>query len=160
MPQFDFAHVFWPQVAWLAVFFAVLYFGVVRLTLPKLGKVMGEREDKISGDLSAAKVAKDAADEVDARYHADMNASREDARKAIADAKAKAAKASEKSLAKATASAEAELAEAEARIAAAVDAAQGALRDAAAESAQAIVAKLTGGEPTLDAAKASVAAHF
>lgn len=160
MPQFDFAHVFWPQVAWLAVFFAVLYFGVVRLTLPKLGKVMGEREDKISGDLSAAKAAKDAADEVDARYHADMNASREDARKAIADAKAKAAKASEKSLAKATASAEAELAEAEARIAAAVDAAQGALRDAAAESAQAIVAKLTGGEPTLDAAKASVAAHF
>lgn len=160
MPQFDFAHVFWPQVAWLAVFFAVLYFGVVRLTLPKLGKVMGEREDKISGDLSAAKAAKDAADEVDARYHADMNASREDARKAIAEAKAKAAKASEKSLAKATASAEAELAEAEARIAAAVDAAQGALRDAAAESAQAIVAKLTGGEPTLDAAKASVAAHF
>ncbi|HNJ47879.1 MAG TPA: ATPase [Novosphingobium sp.] len=160
MPQFDFAHVFWPQVAWLAVFFAVLYFGVVRLTLPKLGKVMGEREDKISGDLSAAKAAKDAADEVDARYHADMNASREDARKAIADAKAKAAKASEKSLAKATASAEAELAEAEARIAAAVDAAQGALRDAAAESAQAIVAKLTGGEPKLDAAKASVAAHF
>ncbi len=160
MPQFDFAHVFWPQVAWLAVFFAVLYFGVVRLTLPKLGKVMGEREDKISGDLSAAKAAKDAADEVDARYHADMNASREDARKAIAEAKAKAAKASEKSLAKATASAEAELAEAEARIAAAVDAAQGALRDAAAESAQAIVAKLTGGEPKLDAAKASVAAHF
>ncbi len=160
MPQFDFAHVFWPQVAWLAVFFAVLYFGVVRLTLPKLGKVMGEREDKISGDLSAAKAAKDAADEVDARYHADMNASREDARKAIADAKAKAAKASEKSLAKATASAEAELAEAEARIAAAVDAAQGALRDAAAESAQAIVTKLTGGEPKLDAAKASVAAHF
>jgi F-type H+-transporting ATPase subunit b len=160
MPQFDFAHVFWPQVAWLAVFFAVLYFGVVRLTLPKLGKVMGEREDKISGDLSAAKAAKDAADEVDARYHAEMDASREEARKAIAAAKADAAKASEKSLAKAAVASEKQIADAEARIAQAVDKAQEALRDAAAESAQAIVARLTGAEPKLDAAKASVAAHF
>jgi F-type H+-transporting ATPase subunit b len=160
MPQFDFAHVFWPQVAWLAVFFAVLYFGVVRLTLPKLGKVMGEREDKISGDLSAAKAAKDAADEVDARYHAEMDASREEARKAIAAAKADAARASEKSLAKAAVASEKQIADAEARIAQAVGKAQEALRDAAAESAQAIVARLTGAEPKLDAAKASVAAHF
>lgn len=160
MPQFDFAHVFWPQVAWLAVFFAVLYFGVVRLTLPKLGKVMGEREDKISGDLSAAKAAKDAADEVDARYHAEMDASREEARKAIAAAKADSARASEKSLAKAAVASEKQIADAEARIAQAVGKAQEALRDAAAESAQAIVARLTGAEPKLDAAKASVAAHF
>lgn len=160
MPQFDFAHVFWPQVAWLAVFFAVLYFGVVRMTLPKLGKVMTEREDKISGDIAAAKAAKDSADEVDARYHADMNTSREEARKAIAEAKAAAAKASEARLAKAAQAAEAEIAAAEARIAGSVAAAQDALREAAAEGAQAIVAKLTGVEPKLDAVKASVAAQF
>ncbi len=160
MPQFDFANVTWPQLVWLALFFVVLYFGVVRQTLPKLGKVMQQREDTISGDLSAAKAAKEAADEVDARYHADMNASREQARQAMAAAKAEAAKTSDARLAKAANAADAELAKAEARIAKAVEAAQGKLADAAAESAQAIVAKLTGVEPKLDAAKQSVAAQF
>jgi F-type H+-transporting ATPase subunit b len=160
MPQFDFAHVFWPQVAWLAVFFAVLYFGVVRLTLPKLGKVMSEREDKIAGDLAAAKAAKQVADETDARYHAEMAASRDAARAAIGDAKAKAAKTTEARLADAAAAAEARIGEAEARIAKSVKSAEAALRDAAAESAQAIVAKLTGSEPKLDAAKAAVPAQL
>jgi F-type H+-transporting ATPase subunit b len=160
MPQFDLANVFWPQVAWLAVFFVVLYFGVVRLTLPKLGKVMEQREDKIAGDLSAAKAAKETADDVDARYHAEMSASRDEARAAIAAAKADAAKASEARLAEAGAKAESAIGEAEARIAKAVKAAEGKLADAAAESAQAIVAKLTGVEPKLDAAKQSVSAQF
>jgi len=160
MPQFDFAHVFGPQVAWLALCFAVLYFGVVRLTLPKLGKVMAQREDKIAGDLTAAKAAKEKADAVDARYHAEMAASREAARGAIGEAKAKAAKSAEARLAKAAAAAEARIAEAEARIAKSAKSAEGALRDAAAESAQAIVAKLTGIEPKLDAVKASVPAQL
>ena len=43
MPQFEFGTVFIPQLFWLAVFFVVLYFGIVRLTLPRLGKVMDER---------------------------------------------------------------------------------------------------------------------
>jgi F-type H+-transporting ATPase subunit b len=160
MPQFDFANVAWPQLAWLALFFIVLYFGVVRMTLPKLGKVMEQREDKIAGDLSAAQAAKETADQVDARYHAEMDASREQARQAIAAAKADAAKASEARLATAASAADAEIAAAEARIAKASAKAEGALRDAAAESAQAIVAKLTGVEPKLDAAKQSVAAQF
>lgn len=160
MPQFDFATVAWPQLAWLALFFIVLYFGVVRMTLPKLGKVMEQREYKIAGDLSAAQAAKDTADQVDARYHAEMDASREQARQAIAAAKADAAKASEARLATAASAADAEIAGAEARIAEASAKAEGALRDAAAESAQAIVAKLTGVEPALDTAKQSVAAQF
>lgn len=160
MPQFDFANVFAPQLAWLALFFVILYFGVVRLTLPKLGKVMEQREDRIAGDLAAAKAAKDSADDVDARYHADMNAARDAARTAIAEAKAKAAKASDASLAKASAKVDATIAEAEGRIAKAAKAAEGKLTEAAAESAQAIVAKLTGVEPKLDAAKQSVAAQF
>ena len=88
MPQFDFTHVFWPQLAWLAVSFAVLYFGVVRLTLPKLGKVMDDREKSIAGDLATARAAKQTADEIDEAYHAEMNASRDEARAiAIKDAK-------------------------------------------------------------------------
>ncbi|MFN3515705.1 MAG: ATPase [Novosphingobium sp.] len=160
MPQFDFANVFWPQVAWLAVFFVVLYFGVIRITLPKLGKVMEQREGKIAGDLAAAKAAKETADEMDARYRSELNASREAARAAIAAAKTDAAKASEARLAEASAKAEGVVADAEARIAKAVKAAESKLADAAAESAQAIVTKLTGVEPSLDAAKQTVAAQL
>lgn len=160
MPQFDFVNVTWPQLAWLALFFVILYFGVVRMTLPKLGKVMEQREDKIAGDLSAAHAAKETADQVDARYHAEMDASREAARQSISAAKAEAAKVSEARLAAAAAAADAEITAAEARIAKASAKAEGTLRDAAAQSAQAIVAKLTGVEPALDAAKQSVAAQF
>ncbi len=159
MPQFDFTHVFWPQLVWLAISFAVLYFGVVRLTLPRLGKVMDARDDQISGNLAAAKAAKETADEVDTRYHAEMAASRDAARKSIADAKAAAAKSAETRLAAAGQHADAALTAAEVRIAKSVAAAQSALNLAAAEGAQAIVAKLTGTEPKLDVAQAAVAAH-
>ncbi len=158
MPQFDFAHVFWPQLAWLAISFALLYFGVVRLTLPKLGKVMDARDNKIAGDIAEAKAAKANADAIDARYHADMAMSRDEARNAIALAKAAAAKSTEARLAVAAQQAEAEIAAAEARIAEAVTKAEGTLRDAAAESAADIVAKLTGKQPKPDAAQAAVAA--
>ncbi|MBS3931052.1 MAG: ATPase [Sphingomonadales bacterium] len=159
MPQFDFGNVFWPQIFWLAAAFALLYFGVVRLTLPKLGKVMDAREASISGDLEAAKAAKETADAVNEAYQAEMNQSREAARSAIAEAKAKAAKSTETRLAKAGAKSDATLAEAEARIAKAVAKAETEIANAAAVNAQAIVAKLTGVEPKLDAAKSAVAAR-
>ena len=160
MPQFDFTHVFWPQFAWLAVSFAILYFGVVRLTLPRLSKVMDLREGTVSGDLAAARAAKDTADEIDARYHASLEASRVAARAAIVEAKGAATRAGEVRLAAAGARVDARITEAEARIAKAVTGAQASLSEAAAESAQAIVAKLTGTEPSLDAARAGVAAQM
>lgn len=160
MPQFDFGHVFWPQIAWLGVIFMVLYFGVVRLTLPKLGAVMDAREASIRGDLAAAKAAKEGADAVDEAYHAEMGKSRDAARSAIAQAKAAAAKATEARLAEAGVKSDAALAAAEARIAKAVTKAESEIADAAATNAQAIVAKLTGVTPAIDAAKASVAARI
>lgn len=156
MPQFDFANVFTPQLFWLTVLFIVLYFGVVRLTLPKLGAVMTQREDKIAGDLTTARAAKETADTVSSAYQAELATSRDAARAAIAEAKASAAKASEARLAEAGAKAEAELAAAETRIAKAVAKAEAALRDVSAEGAQAIVTRLTGVEPKLDAARAQV----
>ncbi len=156
MPQFDFARVFWPQFVWLAVFFAVLYFVVVRSALPKLGKVMGERDDKIAGDIEAARAAKASADEVDARYHAELEVARENARHVIADAKTAGTKASEARLATAHDAAEAAIAAAEQRIAASVADAGAELRKVAAESAQQIVSRLTGIEASAEAARARV----
>lgn len=156
MPQFDFGHVFWPQLVWLAVFFAILYFVVIRSTLPKLGKVMGERDDKIAGDIEAARAAKAAADEVDERYHRELEAAREKSRHVIAEAKAAGIKASEVRLAAAHAAADEQIAAAERRIAGAVAEAGAQLREVAAQSAQQIVARLTGIETSAEAARTRV----
>lgn len=148
MPQFDFGNVFVPQLFWLAVFFVVLYFGIVRLTLPRLGKVMDERETRIGSDLSAAEVAKGSSDDLTEALRVEMEAARENARQHFTDAQAKAAAARETKIAAASAKADALVAEAEARIAAARDAASASIRDVAVESARDIVARFTGVEPT------------
>ena len=156
MPQFDFENVFIPQLFWLGLFFIILYFGVIKTTLPRLGKVMTERENTIEGDLALARAAKDSADELGESYRAQLAANREAARAAITAAKEDAALEGEKRLKAADSRLDKKVAEAEARIAAAKAESGESLRQVAAESAQAIVAKLTGQEPGIDAAYAKV----
>lgn len=156
MPQFDFANVFIPQLFWLSVFFLVLYFGVVKTTLPRLGKVMDERENKVTGDLEAARQAKEKADALADQVRSELGGKRDAARARIADAKAEAAAASEKRLKAAETRVGKKLVEAEARIDQARRDAGDAIRDIAVESTQSIVAKLTGGEPDRAAAQAEV----
>lgn len=148
MPQFDFATVFVPQFVWLVGFFALLYFGIVKLTLPRLGKVMDTRESKIRADILGAEAAKAESDRMAADYTAGIAAARDDAHAALAAAKAKSAKSVEAKLAKAGDKADAMIAEAEARIADARGAAMGEIEAVAADAAQAIVAKLTRLQPS------------
>jgi F-type H+-transporting ATPase subunit b len=161
MPQFDFTNVFWPQIFWLAVIFIALYFGVVRWTLPKLGKVMETREAKVADDLAAAKLSKDQADSLAVELGATQVEARENARSVVAEAKAKSAAAIAKKLAAADAKTDAALAEAQSRIEAARDKALGDIEAVVAENAQAIVQKLTGSTVAVaeakQAAKAAVA---
>ncbi len=161
MPQFDFAHVFWPQLFWLAIVFAVLFFGVVMPTLPKLGRVMTEREDKVAGDLATAGQAKSDADSLGETNAASLAAARDDARLHLAEAKAKAAKSVEKKLNAASAKLDEKSAIAQADIAKARKSAMTKVEGIAAESASMIVEKLTGKRPTAaaiaKAAKSAVA---
>ena len=60
MPQFD-VKAFPSQIFWLVVCFAVLYFLMAKLVLPRIGKTIESREHKIQADLDAAQKAKDAA---------------------------------------------------------------------------------------------------
>lgn len=150
MPQFDFHNVFWPQLFWLAVFFVVLYFGIVRLTLPRLGRVIDERAAKIDGDLEAARKAKREADEISENVAAEMQRTRETALAQIGEAKTAAVKARETRISAADAEAAQKIDAAQQRIAEARDKAHASLRVVAAESAHAIVVKLTRQEPTAD----------
>lgn len=156
MPQFDFANVFLPQFVWLVFFFALLYFGIVKMTLPRLGKVMDTRDGKIRADILGAEAAKAESDKMAADYAADIAASREDARAALSAAKAKSAKSVEKKLAKAGDKTDAMIADAETRIADARGAAMTEIEAVAADAAQAIVAKLTGLQPAQAEARTAV----
>lgn len=146
MPQFNLDN-FVPQLVWLTIFFAILYFGIVRFTLPKLGRVMAAREDKVAGDLSTAETAKAEADRIEADYAAGVAQAQEKARGALAEARSNAAKAVEARLAAANAEIARKNEVAEAELAQARDKALGTVEGIAAELAADIVERLTGSRP-------------
>ncbi|OQW71413.1 MAG: hypothetical protein B7Y43_08095 [Sphingomonas sp. 28-62-20] len=159
MPQFEFATVFWPQLIWLAIFFAILYFGVVQLTLPKLGKVITAREDQMTGDLASAEKAQAEATQLGLDYDAGVAAAQDAARAQLVAARLSATTAVEGKLAAANAALDEKAATAQAALDAARNKALAEIETVAAEAATAIVEKLTGNRPAdADAVSAARAA--
>ncbi|WP_419825646.1 ATPase [Sphingomonas sp.] len=152
MPQFDFAN-FAPQIAWLAVFFAILYFVIVRATVPKLARVIDEREGKVTGDIAAAEVAKADADRVHHGYETEMAQAHVRAQGAVADAKASATRDAEVRLGAANETLHAKAEQATASLEAARRQAAGEIERIAAEAAADIVAVLVGTRPDADTAR-------
>ncbi|CAN5314490.1 ATP synthase subunit b 2 [soil metagenome] len=146
MPQFHLDN-FVPQLVWLAIFFAILYFGIVRLTLPKLGKTLTAREDRISGDLSTAEQAKGAADALSAAYAAGIDDAHKSARTAIAEAKTRATENVEKAVAAANAVLAQKAAAADVSLIGARSRAMSEIEGVAADAAADIVERLTGRRP-------------
>lgn len=155
MPQFDFANVFWPQLIWLAVIFSVLFFGIVLPTLPKLGRAVDAREEKIQSDIEGAEASKANADAITAENEAAHFSAQEGARAAIASAKDKAAKSVEAKLSAANEKIEAKLNAAQAELAQARLKAMAEIEAIAAESAADIVEKLSGTRPAAAVANAA-----
>jgi F-type H+-transporting ATPase subunit b len=60
MPQFNLTS-FPSQIFWLVVSFAVLYFMMAKMVLPRIGSIIETRERAILSDLEAAQKANDAA---------------------------------------------------------------------------------------------------
>lgn len=132
------------QVFWLAVHFIALYIIAAKLILPRLAKSLGNREQRISGDIEQADRLQKQATEARTSYE-----------KALAEARTSAQAVREQTLAQAAADqakAEQKLAEelaqkavaANEKIAQASAAVRGHIRDVAAEASAEIVAKLTG----------------
>jgi len=101
MPQFDPTY-FAPQIVWLVITFLVLYLLMSKLILPRITGILGQREDRIDGNLQRAEALKEEAAQVLAAYQ-----------KAIADARGQA----QAALAKAAADIAAETASREAEFA-------------------------------------------
>jgi F-type H+-transporting ATPase subunit b len=71
MPQLDIST--WPpQLFWLAICFAALYFVISRLVIPRTGGVIKLRKNTIDGDLAAAVAHKKESEAALAAYEASL----------------------------------------------------------------------------------------
>jgi F-type H+-transporting ATPase subunit b len=155
-PPFD-PSTFGPQLIWLALSFAVLYFAMSRLALPRIGGILTDRKARIDGDLAAADSARQKTDAAIAAYEEALAAARqksqaiaEETRAGIqADIDAK-RKAVETDLS-------AKVAAAETSIQATKTEALGHVGEIATDAVQALVTQLTG-SATADEARKAVAA--
>jgi F-type H+-transporting ATPase subunit b len=148
MPQLDFANpLTTSQVVWGCVIFALLYWLLSRLALPRVAAVLHERAASIAADLQSAQAAKSKADsavleltEATAKARAESQAAINAALDAAKqEAAARAAVLNERL--------EKQLQDAEAQIAAARGAALRALREVATDTAATVITRLTGSAP-------------
>jgi len=143
LPQFDVSQ--WPgQMVWILIIFAVLYLLFSRVFVPAVGGTIDAREDKISGDIGDARRARDAANTELAAAAGELDAARARAQRVAAEAQAEAKAAAARRQAQEEAKLAEIMAAAEARIAAARAEAMGHVREIAVDTAQAMIARLTG----------------
>jgi len=155
-PPFD-ASTFGGQLLWLAITFGALYVIMSRVALPQIGSIVETRRARIDGDLKEAERLRQETEKAAADYEAALAEARKNAH-VIAEETRTSIKADiDGRRADVEAGLSKRVAEAEARIGAEKDAALVNVGAIAAETAQALVAKLSG-NVTAAEAKAAVAA--
>lgn len=154
MPQLSqIPEIYASQLFWLAIVFALIYFGIGKAMVPKIERTVEDRNARIAGDLAAAEAARDAAHASDAAYESGLEAARTTALATLSQAKDKATAKAEVEVKKGDAASEAKIAEAAQRIAASKTQALGEIEAETVDAVQEIVAKLSG----VTADRASVA---
>ncbi len=151
MPQFELVN-FAPQFVWLVVAFAILYFGIVKLTLPKLGRTVDARDRQIKDDIAEAERAKAEADRMADAYEAGVATAQDEARARVEAARVKSTDALEQRLSESNAEIAQRSAAAEASLDQARAQAMSHIENVAADAAADIVEKLTGTRPGPEAA--------
>ena len=132
------------QLVSLLVAFVALYLIVSRIALPRVGSVLDARQNAIEGDLAKAQELKDASDAALKAYESELAAARARAQAISAETRERlnaAAEAERKTLEQRLA---VKLAEAEKTIASTRETAMRNVRGIAADTAAAIVQRLTG----------------
>ena len=143
MPQFD-SSTFASQIFWLVITFGALYFALTRGALPKIAGVLEARQSKIDDDLERATQLEQDAKEILAAYDESLQKARDEAqdvaRQAAEEMAAEAARQHDELAARLDADVKA----AEGRIAEALKAALGNIRQVATEAARAAARRLIG----------------
>ncbi len=155
-PPFD-SSTFPSQLLWLAITFALMYYLMAKIALPRIGGILEDRRDRIASDLDMAERLKQESEEAEHAYD-----------KALANARAKAFTIAETAREEAKAASDAQrsgaetalneqLAAAEARIAEIKEKALSDVGAIASEATEAIVSALIGTAVGNDEADAAVA---
>jgi len=145
MPQFDFANpLLRAQVVWGAIIFVALYVAASRVGLPAVASVLEARAANIGGDLEQARLARDRADRAVAELNEARRVAFGEAQAALAAAAQRAKEAADAKSAEVNARLDCQLAESRAQIEAAHATAMASLSGVAADTADALVARLTG----------------
>lgn len=159
MPQIaQLAATYSSQLFWLLLTFGFVFFVVGLGMVPKIQSTVDARDAKIADDLAAAKAAFARGDEVEEQYRTRENEARHAAQAIVAEAKGKGARETEKQLAKADAEIADKIGQAEEAIRAASAKALTEIEAVSAEAAIDMVAKISGGAPSPDAAAKAVKA--
>jgi F-type H+-transporting ATPase subunit b len=156
MPQF-WIEDYVPQLFWLAVSFAVFYWLMAKVALPRVADVLAERRDRIAGDLDRAEGFRVEAEKTIAAYEAALAEARAAAQAILAEAAARNTAAAERRAAEVGERLAGEAGEAAGRIDAAKTEALVEVRGLAADLAATAVTRLIGQEVTAADAKAAVA---
>ncbi|MBN8528072.1 MAG: hypothetical protein J0M36_02410 [Caulobacterales bacterium] len=146
LPQFEFQHWF-GQIVYLIFLFALLYLLIAKVFTPRIRKVLDERAATISGAVETARqVQAEAAGQAEAAKR-EVEDARASARATAAAAKARVTEDANARAAAEEATVSARIAEAEAAIAKTRDAAMSNVSTIAADTAAAMVERLTGKAP-------------
>jgi F-type H+-transporting ATPase subunit b len=157
MPQLEqLALAYASQLFWLGLVLAIIYFGVGHYMLPKIESTMDARSAKIAGDLAAAQSAQGEAEGMEEAWRKQMADAHSSAQAVIAKAKEKAGSNTASKIAKADEKINAQAETAYAGIEAAQKSAVAEVSKVAADSAQALVAKVAGLKVTSAAALKAV----
>lgn len=155
LPQFEFQHWF-GQIVYLIILFALLYWLMARVFVPRLRGVIDQRAATISDAVSAARqVQAEAAGQAE-QAKAEVEAARASSRSMAAAAKARVTEQAAARAAEEEAVVNARIAEAETAIGKTRDAAMTNVSSIASDTAAAIVERLTGKAPTAAEAAAAV----
>ncbi|HZY68664.1 MAG TPA: ATP F0F1 synthase subunit B [Devosia sp.] len=157
-PPFD-PSTFTSQLVWLAITFAILYFALSRVALPRIGGIIDARKARIEGDLKEAERLRSQTDKAVAAYETALSQARQDAGKIAEDTRQSIRADIEGKRAAVEKDLSARVSEADARIQASKAAALGNVDAIAADTAQALVAQLGGDANEADIRAAVVQAR-
>lgn len=145
MPQLSqIGAIYASQLFWLAIVFALIYFGIGKAMVPRIERTIDDRNGRIAGDLAAAEAARATVTAQDTAYHAGLDAARSQAMHTIAEAKMAATLAAEQRLKASDAAAEIRMADAMARVDTAKHHAVDEIELATVEAVEQIVARVSG----------------
>jgi F-type H+-transporting ATPase subunit b len=145
MPQLSqIGEIYASQLFWLAIVFALIYFGIGKAMVPKIEATIEDRNGRIAGDLAAAEAARATALASERDYQAGLDAARSQATVAVGEAKARATASAEAQLKTSDAGLAAHLHAATGRIESSKAAALAEIETATTDAVEQIVAKLSG----------------